>query len=168
MKKQSWIMRQFELEDQGRFEEAEQHLIANTTPEQRRNFAKLAEGFAAAMAKIPPESWAEGEEIMKRFRALKHLPDDNPKRMIWENFWGETPASMCRLNWRRNLPDPLAFPGRPIGSVAVGEDVFLEMNRRVAAGEKPTRAAKAIVGDIAGAKNRADYIVRKWRERGNN
>lgn len=155
------------LEKAGRFDEAGALYVANTTPEERDCLDAAMKKFAETIANIPPEAWAEGEELMKRFRVLEELPEDDYKRIIWERFWGDTPASMSRFDWRKRLPDPLAKKGRPRGSGKISDDVLLELDRRILElGEVPTPAAKRIVGDVAGAKNRADYLVKKHRERG--
>ena len=104
------------------------------------------------------------EELMRRFRALKDLPEDHPKRVIWEPFWATNPAFMSRF-WR-HLPDPLANPGRPKGSGKVTEAMLTQMDEAMQDGTtRPTRAAKAIVGDVSGQKNRADTLVKVWKQK---
>lgn len=105
----------------------------------------------------------EVEEQMKRIRAAQELPEGHPKREIWLPFLHVTPKFLAPF-WR-HLPDPLARRGRPKGRGKVGPVTLQEMDRRVAAGERPTSAAKAIVGDVAGAKNAADHIVKVWKQK---
>lgn len=163
----SWFSRVCDLEEQGRFEEAEAYFLVHATPEQQANFAEFRRRLVQAVSGISPEAIAETEELMKRFRAVKNLPEDNEKRIIWEHFWQSNPARISRFDWRKRLPDPLAKKGRPRGSAKISDAVLQELDRRIVeTDEAPTRAAKKIVGDIAGAKNRADYLVKKLRERG--
>lgn len=167
MKKYLWINRVCELEKEGRFDEAHEHYVANTSPEERASFAKGRESIVRAIASITPEAMAETEEIMKRVRARDDWPEGHPKRIIWERMLDTTPGWAAPI-WR-HLPDSTVRPpGRPVGPSKVTEEVLDEMDRRMAADEKPTRAAKAIIGDIAGVKNAADYIVKQWRKRGKN
>jgi hypothetical protein len=110
---------------------------------------------------LQSDGWHEAEEQMKRFRAARKLPDGHSKRLIWDRLLETTPAWLQPI-WR-HLPDPLALPGRPKGVRLVTDEMLAEMDRRVATGEAPTAVAKAIVGNVAGQKNRADYLVRIWK-----
>jgi hypothetical protein len=162
-----WFARVCELEDQGRFEEARRLFEAEATPDECEAWEIVVRAMKDAVAAIPPEAIAEAEEIMQRFRALKALPEHHPKRIIWERFWDSNPAFMAPF-WR-HLPDPTAIPGRPKNSSKITDEMLAEMDRRHAAEERPTTAARAIVGEVAGQKNRADHLVRVWkRSRGIN
>jgi hypothetical protein len=156
-----WFGRVCELEDQGRLEEARQLFEAEATPDELRAWEAAMRTLRETVAAIPPEAIAEAEEIMKRFRALKGLPEHHPKRVIWERFWDSNPAFMAPF-WR-HLPDPTSNPGRPKNSGKITDEMLAEMDRRRAAKERPTSAAKAIIGNVHGQKNRADHLVRVWK-----
>lgn len=130
-----------------------------------RKMAKDLEPLSRIRFDLPHINWDEVEEQMKRIRAMRELPEGDPKREAWEPLLHMTPRQIGPF-WRY-LPDPLARRGRPKGRGKVGPETLAEMDHRVAGGEKPTAAAKAIVGDMAGAKNAADHIVKVWKaERG--
>ena len=153
-----------ELEEEGRLEEAQALFEASTTEAERVEFQQAQRNLAEALSKISPEAIAEAEEIMKRFRSLKNLPEEHPKRVVWDQFWTETPRFMSGF-WRY-LPDPLANPGRPKGSGRVTEEMLVLMDERTLSGcNSPTAAAKSIVGDVAGQKNRADNLVKVWKRK---
>lgn len=141
----------------------ERHLTL--PPEFLRHLATWAEQSRAAVAAIAGTvsavDWDEVEEMMRRFRALEDLPEDDAKRAIWEALEELTPKQLS-LFWR-HLPDPLAKKGRPPGTGRVTAAMLDEMDRT--AGDRPTRAARAIVGDGAGQKNRADHLVKAWRKK---
>lgn len=135
------------------------------TPEQRASFEKIAQALGRAMPVVnfgpdAAEFFREIGQITKRIRAAKRLPDDHPKKVPWLALL-DIPDEHIFL-FSRFLPDPLKSKGRRRGSKIPGEH-FSELARRVATGEKPTPAAKAIVG---GDKHRADYLVKEWRKRG--
>ncbi|MFU8778281.1 MAG: hypothetical protein ACNA7M_11500 [Roseovarius sp.] len=111
--------------------------------------------------KLSQSQLDELEEQMKRIRAMRELPEGDPKREAWEPLLDMTPRQIQPF-WRY-LPDPGARRGRPKGRGKVGPETLEEMDRRVSSGERPTTAAKAIVGDMAGAKNVADHIVKVWK-----
>jgi len=161
VKKGDWFSQVCELEREGRANEARRLFEENTTPAEREGYQAATRALAEAFAKISPEAIAESEEIMKRFRALKDLPEDHPKRRIWDQFWESSPAFMASF-WRY-LPDPTANPGRPKNSRKITEEMLAEMDRQRSLDVLPTAAAKEIVGDIAGQKNRADHLVRVWK-----
>lgn len=165
MKSRKWFSRVCELESEGRFDEARRLFEENTTTIERKRFYAATQALGESLAKIPPEAIAEAEEIMKRFRSLKDLPEDHWKRKIWEPFWRTTPRYMASI-WRR-LPDPTANPGRPKNSRKITDEMLAEMDERCVPGVRPTTAAKALLGSITSGgtlKSQADNLVKAWKK----
>jgi hypothetical protein len=119
------------------------------------SFEKLRRTIQA----IPPEVWEEADEIHQRYKASLDLPEGDPKREAWEIIGGLTPRAAFKF-WR-HLPDPLKRRGRPkgSGSVVSNEALLLAVvERERKEGIKRTRAAREVLGDVAGVKNKADHI----------
>lgn len=145
----------------------------DVTAEQRASFEKVAEALGRAMPRVDfgkieigpdaAEFFHEVGEITKRIRAAKRLPDGHPKREPWVALL-DIPDKHIFLFSRFLLDkaDPLKAKGRPAQS-KIPDKHIAAITRRVARGEKPTPAAKALVG---GDKHRADYLVKQWRKRG--
>lgn len=174
----SWVNRVCELEEEGRFDEARALIEANNTPAEREAFEVLFETLAEALGRIKPDSVEvmqidpgaidEIEFIMKQFRAARTLPPDDHRRQAWESRLHETPSSVSPI--LEYLPDLLKRRGRPPGTSIFSDEQFVEMDRRVRAGENPKRVAKDILGEAPNTqpRSRPDYFVKEWKKRGKN
>lgn len=153
-----WVNRVRELERAGRQDEAVQLMNANTTPELRQALKDLSQTIRTALECIPPNVREESREIAGHYAKSQALPEGDPKREAWEivGYCGHGSASKF---WR-HLPN-LKSRGRPPGSGKIVTDVDLlaAVAARANADNIPiTRAAREVLGNVSGAKNKADHI----------
>lgn len=189
----AWVNRVCDLEREGRKVEAQELFTLNTTPQQRARLAELGSTISKAMTgampspeataglakilgrirvpnlnlklDIPPEVIEEIEKILDQYKASRELPEGDPKREAWEIVGSLTPRAAMKF-WRY-LP-PIRSRGRPRGSgrVQCDEELFRAVAiRAYEADISITRAAREILGDVGGAKNKADYIKKVMKRK---
>jgi hypothetical protein len=122
-----------------------------------------------AASKAIADHWeAEMRPMLDRFNAAKDLPPNHPAKAAWAFIGHLTPKAGQPL-WRR-LPSPFSR-GHPKGKGSVVSDKTLldQMTILVAAGKKPTTAAREVLKsrshDGIDLKGKADHLVRLFKKR---
>lgn len=134
----------------------------------RRALEALQKAFQVMGTALKPI--AESSETLDRYRAARALSPDDPKAEPWSVLIDADLTVRQLRKVESYFPDPRARRGRPKGDgpVSTDEALFADLEERVAAGERPTTAAKALLVDRgvdAGLKGKADHLVRAWRKK---